>query len=419
MDHATQKPTAGLSTDPGPFQLDAWRVEPETGLIADGETQLTLEPRLMALLTLLATTSGRVLSREAIEAALWPDVVVGEDTLARAISRLRRALGDSAQAPRYIETLPKRGYRLMVAATPLTAVAPSNVSSRRRRLAIWLPVAAIAAAIVSWQARTPESITESYAEREEVERADDLYMRFTNADNETAIGLYERVLSDDPDNAGAHAGLANALVQRVVRWPRNTELAGASSMRDALERGLTQQPEAKAVLSRARAMAERGARLAPRDPDALKALAFVHTAQGDLQRSETYYQQTLELDPDHWPALVNLGELAAMRGDPLAAVDYLEQAWAAMDRVYASEPQRAGVWQVGFGIVIAQSYEALEQPADAEIWYRRVLAKAPYEPQATAGLAQLLAASGEAGEARALCQALIERLGAYPACDAL
>ncbi|MEJ2273891.1 MAG: winged helix-turn-helix domain-containing protein, partial [Woeseiaceae bacterium] len=86
------------------FRVGAWQVEPETGRLSQGDSEVSLEPRLMALLTLLATVPGRVFSREAIESALWPDVVVGEDTVARAVSRLRRALGDSVESPEYIET---------------------------------------------------------------------------------------------------------------------------------------------------------------------------------------------------------------------------------------------------------------------------------------------------------------------------
>ncbi|MEM9301764.1 MAG: winged helix-turn-helix domain-containing protein, partial [Pseudomonadota bacterium] len=91
-----------------PFALGPWRIEPETGRIVDGDTTTSLEPRVMALLVLLASAPGRVFSRETIEADLWPGSVVGEDTVARTVSRLRKALGDSAQTPRFVETLPRR-----------------------------------------------------------------------------------------------------------------------------------------------------------------------------------------------------------------------------------------------------------------------------------------------------------------------
>ncbi|MEJ2299135.1 MAG: tetratricopeptide repeat protein, partial [Woeseiaceae bacterium] len=71
------------------------------------------------------------------------------------------------------------------------------------------------------------------------------------------------------------------------------------------------------------------------------------------------------------------------------------------------------------GVLIGETYEQLDQPADAELWYRRVLAEAPYEPEASVRLARLLAASGEEAEARSLCKALSDRVGTYPGCAEL
>jgi transcriptional activator of cad operon len=409
------------SEDAPRIRVGAWQVEPETGRLSQGESEASLEPRLMALLALLASAPGRVFSREAIESALWPDVVVGEDTVARAVSRLRRALGDSVEAPEYIETLPKRGYRLIASVSPLAAEDAAVPRSRRR----WPLYALVAVAVagLTWflSASPPDERPIAGAVEpleQQVARADDLYMRFTRADNEAAIALYERVLAEAPDNAGAQAGLANALVQRVVRWPfrPGSGREGASSLAEALDRGLTGTAEAEAVLTRAVAMAERAVRLAPNDPAALKALALALTAQGELDRGARIYEQVLAIDPDAWPALINLGEINSMQGDSGGAVERFEQAYAAMTRAYQYEPQRVGPWQVALGVLIGETYERLERPADAEVWYRRVLAEAPYEPEATVRLAQLLANGGEEAEARSLCRALRERVGDYPGC---
>ena len=403
------------------FRVGAWQVEPETGRLSQGESGTSLEPRLMALLTLLASAPGRVFSREAIESALWPDVVVGEDTVARAVSRLRRVLGDSVEAPEYIETLPKRGYRLIASVSPLAA-GEAAVPRLRRRWPLYALVA-VAVAGLTWlmSASPPDEHPTADAVdplEQQVARADDLYMRFTRADNEAAIALYERVLAEAPDNAGAQAGLANALVQRVVRWPFRPGAAGegARSLAEALDRGLTGTAEAQEVLARAVAMAERAVRLAPNDPDALKALAFAYTARGDLVRGAEIYEQVLAIDADAWPALVNLGEIESMQGDTAGAVERFEQAYEAMTRAYAYEPQRVGPWQVALGVLIGETYQQLDRPADAELWYRRVLAEAPYEPEATVRLARLLADSGEKDEARSLCSELADRVGEYPGC---
>jgi tetratricopeptide (TPR) repeat protein len=94
-----------------PFRFGAWRVDPARGvLMADTGEESRLEPRLMDLLVLFAGSGGRVLGKEEIIEAVWEGRAIGDDTLAAAVSRLRRALGETADR-RYIETSPKRGYR--------------------------------------------------------------------------------------------------------------------------------------------------------------------------------------------------------------------------------------------------------------------------------------------------------------------
>jgi len=66
----------------------------------------------MALLMHLAGHAGQTVSREQLFEALWPGLVVSDDTLTQAVIKLRKALGDSAKNARYIQTIPKRGYRL-------------------------------------------------------------------------------------------------------------------------------------------------------------------------------------------------------------------------------------------------------------------------------------------------------------------
>lgn len=102
-----------------------WRVLPERNLLqlsSEGRPVQSrqLEPRLMQLLCLLAHAEGSVLSREMLMEALWPRVIVNENSLTRAVSELRKAFiktVDSAHLTdsgltELIETVPKRGYRL-------------------------------------------------------------------------------------------------------------------------------------------------------------------------------------------------------------------------------------------------------------------------------------------------------------------
>ena len=72
-----------------------------------------VEPKVIEVLLCLARQAGETLPREQILKQVWPDVVVGEEVLTRAISELRSVLGDSAKQSRYIKTIPKRGYQLL------------------------------------------------------------------------------------------------------------------------------------------------------------------------------------------------------------------------------------------------------------------------------------------------------------------
>src|SRR2546423_3229445 len=95
------------------LQVGDWLVEPALNQLSAPGRTTKLEPKAMTLLCYLAERAGQVVSREALLAAIWPGVVVGDDSLTQAIIKLRKALGDVAEAPTYIQTIPKRGYRLV------------------------------------------------------------------------------------------------------------------------------------------------------------------------------------------------------------------------------------------------------------------------------------------------------------------
>lgn len=96
--------------------------------------KIRLRPQLVVVLTALLEHAGEVMTREELQGRLWPGetVVDFEVDLNTLIARLREALGDSAEHPRYIETLPKRGYRLLAKASEGTAAEPAP--KRRVRL---------------------------------------------------------------------------------------------------------------------------------------------------------------------------------------------------------------------------------------------------------------------------------------------
>ncbi|MCK5376243.1 MAG: winged helix-turn-helix domain-containing protein, partial [Acidobacteria bacterium] len=98
---------------PEPFLVGAWLVEPTLNRLTHGDTSVQLELKAMDVLLCLAAHAGEVVPKHQVLDAVWQTEFVSDNTLARRIAELREALDDDAQNPRYIETIRKRGYRLI------------------------------------------------------------------------------------------------------------------------------------------------------------------------------------------------------------------------------------------------------------------------------------------------------------------
>ena len=103
----------------GPFRLD-----PVNQCLWRGETRITLTPKVFAVLRFLVDHPGRLVTQEELLEAVWPETYVQPEILRKYILELRKVLGDDHKTPRFIETLPKRGYRF-VADLQEEAFAPS------------------------------------------------------------------------------------------------------------------------------------------------------------------------------------------------------------------------------------------------------------------------------------------------------
>jgi TolB-like protein/DNA-binding winged helix-turn-helix (wHTH) protein/tetratricopeptide (TPR) repeat protein len=139
-----QTPKAGLA---GIFWVGRWRVEAARNRIATEEgEERRLEPQLALLLCFFAARQGEVVSKDEILDAVWGTRFVADSALTRAVAELRRSLGDEARNPSYIETIPKRGYRMLAE----VRVDPVSIPGRawpRRLLIAPLLVASIAVAL--------------------------------------------------------------------------------------------------------------------------------------------------------------------------------------------------------------------------------------------------------------------------------
>lgn len=117
--------------------FDDWTLIPASGELTRGGTSVRLQEQALQVLLALLERPGEVVTREELIARLWPNVVVDyESSLKSVVRKLRLALADDAEHPRYVETLPRKGYRFV---GTLAVAAPSDSPARAEahRLRAW------------------------------------------------------------------------------------------------------------------------------------------------------------------------------------------------------------------------------------------------------------------------------------------
>lgn len=213
-------------TDRATICFDGWKLDPSSGeLSREGQTQ-RLPPQPLAMLVELLAHPGQVVPRERLVQVLWPRGVVDFDNGLNALARkLRVALGDDADAPRYIETLPRIGFRFIGKLDRPSPDPAAERASRRAHVA-WVALAAVvvagAAGIGLWQFNRSGAATATTSpdadappRRPASERAYDLYLeaRFHRSrrdidGTDLAISSLESALREDPHFAEGWASLA-------------------------------------------------------------------------------------------------------------------------------------------------------------------------------------------------------------------
>lgn len=129
------------------FRLGQWRVSPSRGLIDNGGVSKRLTPKAVDLLLCLVRHHRQVVTRETLMNEVWQGRAISDEPLNKGIAELRRQLSDVRHNPLYIETIPKRGYRLIADYQPLLpAAAPEHTDSQQQqkssatRVMRWQPI---------------------------------------------------------------------------------------------------------------------------------------------------------------------------------------------------------------------------------------------------------------------------------------
>lgn len=445
------------------LRINQWVINTDTGELSADQIHLStpseelrIDPLGVALLLLLAQNKHHLVSKDELLKSLWPNTVVNEDALARCVSRVRKILGDNPRKPSIIETLPKRGYRLIAqtcrwesiesvtsedtaspvdlandlatdSATTTNSVNESTAGSPiqppqsnmiKRYILAGLLAAAIAIGIFvfflplqSASKHSPNQQTEYVSAL--LRQADEYYHYITRADNEMALTLYQQALAAAPDSVQANAGIANALVQRAIRLVPQGNSADwkAMNLEKALISGRLDSNEAKQILQRAHQYSSNAIAIAPYNAKAHKAHGFVLSAQNKLIRALQHYEKALELNPNAWDVLINMGDVHEILGHTSDAISYFKKALNAMNLDQAGNTNHGRPWRASLGAAIGNKYVAQNNMNEAEIWYRHVLSFAPYDGPATRGLALVLTQTGRNAEAERICTQFKEKLG--------
>lgn len=367
--------TPGL---PDEISLGEWTFRPREGELERRGARTRLEPKVAALLAHLVGCRARLVTREELLSAVWPDSVVAPIALARGVSELRRALGDDVRAPRYIRTFPKRGYRWVGPVGPAPAepqdlapvriaAAPVGRAAVARGRALRVAATAFALALSGWSPAGPPAVFEGVpapmtappappgasgveamwnACRERLGGG-------TPADAAEAQRCLETVVQRDPDftparlslawalafqsdhgGAGAHARAAAVQVERLVReHPRS---ADAHAMFSLVHTVLRRH-------ARARAGYERALRLEPDSRAALRARALALSRRGRRDDSARAHLALASLDAPPLLASINLGV-------DLRRLGYDSAARRSFERVEARDPSEV-VSQVGLAFI--------------------------------------------------------------------
>jgi TolB-like protein/DNA-binding winged helix-turn-helix (wHTH) protein/Tfp pilus assembly protein PilF len=139
----------------GAWQIGEWVVDPKDDTLTRDTVVVKIEPRMMRLLMCLAASPGEVVSQERLHTDVWAGVVVGPASVYQSVSQLRKVLGDTSMPPSYIETVARKGYRLVApvrrpeqTGVPTSGAGAPSVPARSHRLR-WIVGISVALIIIA------------------------------------------------------------------------------------------------------------------------------------------------------------------------------------------------------------------------------------------------------------------------------
>ena len=223
------------------IRFGSFQIDPRTWLLTRDSAPVDLSPRLVEILGFIVSRGGEIVTKEELLEKFWPDVNVTENTLTRAIADIRKAIGEDATSPRFLQTAARRGYRFggEASITPETDPFQEWVKGR-----------------LALDSLDASKLTE-------------------------AVRAFERTTAELPRYAPAHAGLANAYMLQYER----TRFGSAPD---------------RELLTRAMSAARQASTLDPSLGEAWAVLGYLLCAAGKSDEGQAAARRATALEPENW-----------------------------------------------------------------------------------------------------------------------
>lgn len=341
------------------YQIGDLRLDIQRGELTRLGEAIALPKLSYDLLVALAHAAPALLSQAELMTIVWPDRVIGDETLKQRIKLLRKSLGDDASAPSYIEAVRGRGYRLIPDVTsecvikqPPSIMLDLSANDRFPNISgallgsTWQKVSTyglvIFLGLVVSSRFIPSSISENITivkepstarkngqladialtENNDVNRyyarGRTYYHRYRKDDNEIAIDFFQKALRIDTGFAPAYAGLSQAYSQKYFQFSgvESDKQKAIDNAYQALSYDNQSAQAYKALgtayyvsgwLSKSIKTLLRGKIIEPNNAEILINLAYIYSEQGELESALLLHKLVLELNSDHGVAMLHLG----------------------------------------------------------------------------------------------------------------
>ena len=363
------------------YLFDDLILDIQQGRLFRDDEEIYLPKLSYDLLVSLVASSPALLSQQVLMEKVWPERVIGDETLKQRVKLLRKSLGDNASAPRYIEAIRGRGYRLrpevkcecVINQAPAAIVDLSandhfpNITYQQLT-GIWRRISGLGLTVIiclslitalytrlsseenyqpeltqlssTTNANPPKTLTTKEIAANYYLKGKEYYQRYRKIDNAIAIEFFQKALAKDPRFSPAYAGLSQAYSQQLFQFngEENDRIKAIDNAYQAITYDNNSADAYKALgiayyvsgwLSKSINAHLKALSLAPDNLETISNLGFIYSEQGKLAQAVSWHKKALSIDPGHVVTMVHTGQTLSQLGH-----EQLAKAWfnKAIDR---------------------------------------------------------------------------------------